>query len=91
MPCQIFKCPSSFLPNIQDASIVTFEKQVLKELTALEACRIRTRHNISKEQRIHLEQLAQDKSITIKPADKGGGIVILDKDTYTGEALKTTE
>lgn len=35
-----------------------------------------------------LKDLATDTSVVIKPADKGGGIVILDATTYRDEALR---
>ena len=42
-------------------------------------------HNISKNEEEALKKLAKNHNIVIKPADKGGAIVILDRDTYISE------
>lgn len=39
-------------------------------------------HNLSKEEKKALDELALDNNIVIKEADKGGGIVILKKSDY---------
>jgi len=46
------------------------------------------KHNISLEQRKALRSLANDKSIIIKEADKGGGIVIMNVDFYKKKILE---
>ena len=46
-------------------------------------------NNLSDNQRKALIHLSNDKSITIKPADKGGTIVIMDTEKYEMECLKT--
>lgn len=43
------------------------------------------RNNLSKAERIAFENLSKDESIIIKPADKGGEIVIMDRDDYIAE------
>ncbi|XP_041419667.1 uncharacterized protein LOC121393892 [Xenopus laevis] len=43
--------------------------------------------NLSREERVALQTLKDDTSIIIKPADKGGAIVVMDMETYRGEAL----
>lgn len=65
-----------------------FEKLVLRDLENLEFTRIKFRQNISKEDRLCLQNLAADSSITMKPADKGGGLVILDTDIYKHEVRR---
>lgn len=45
-----------------------------------------TRDNLSTSQRIALKELAKNKDIVIKPADKGSSIVIMDKQQYLLEA-----
>ena len=50
-------------------------------------------NNLTAQQRSALKALAADKSIVIKPADKGGALVILDSDEYQQaceEALSNT-
>ena len=42
-------------------------------------------HNINTKQRKALRELAKDKSLTIKPADKGGSIVVMDTLKYIAE------
>lgn len=48
----------------------------------------KTHFNLTLHQLHLLRDLADDPSITIKPADKGGGIIILDSTTYREEALR---
>lgn len=42
--------------------------------------------NISSDERAALLNLSKDRSIIIKPADKGGAVVIVDRDAYLSEA-----
>ncbi|CAH2300697.1 Hypothetical predicted protein, partial [Pelobates cultripes] len=44
--------------------------------------------NLNKHEIKILKDLYNDESIVIKPADKGGGLVILSKDQYENEAYK---
>ena len=46
-------------------------------------------NNLSDDQRKALIHLSNNKSITVKPADKGGAIVIMDTEKYEMECLKT--
>lgn len=46
------------------------------------------KHNITIEQRKAISSLSDDKSIVIKEADKGGGIVIMNKDYYKSKILE---
>lgn len=73
---------------MQDPSINVFEKQVLKDICNLEKIRYKVKHNITREQFSGLHDLARDKSLTLKPADKGDGIVLLDTDIYVQEAYR---
>ena len=45
------------------------------------------RSNISKDEQKALRELANNSSIVIKPADKGGAVVIQDRDSYIKEVL----
>lgn len=49
---------------------------------------MKVKHNLSKQESLCLENLASDWSITIKPADKGGGLVILDSVVYKQEIVR---
>jgi len=44
--------------------------------------------NLSELERQTLKELRQDTSIVIKPADKGGSVVIMDRQQYIQEALR---
>ena len=46
------------------------------------------KHKITLEQRNAINSLAQDNSIVIKEADKGGGIVIMNTDFYKNKVLE---
>lgn len=76
-----FKKKSSFVPNVSDPNITVFEQLVLRDLSNLEKSRYNVKHNISKQDLSDLKELARDRSVILKPADKGGGIVLLDSDT----------
>ncbi len=45
-------------------------------------------HNLTKDERSALENLSSNSEIIIKPADKGGKVVVQDTTTYISEALK---
>ena len=45
-------------------------------------------NNLTTQQRQFLKEIATDKSLTIKPADKGGSVVIMDTKTYEENCLK---
>lgn len=46
------------------------------------------RHNLTRLERLALRTLRNDDTIIIKPADKGGAVVIMDKQLYQREALR---
>ena len=48
----------------------------------LKTTSIKLHDNLSSTQRMSLHDLKSDNNIVIKPADKGGNIVIMDKDNY---------
>lgn len=78
---------STFVSNINDPCITVFEKLLLRDVNQLESKSLRIRHNLTHKQTLILENLGNDESIIIKPADKGSGIVILDQKDYKNEAL----
>ena len=47
-----------------------------------------TEQNITKEERAAITALSKNNSIVIKPADKGGAIVILNREDYVKEGLR---
>ena len=48
----------------------------------------RVKHNITLDQRKALKSLSEDKSIIIKEADKGGGIVLMNVEFYKNKILE---
>lgn len=46
------------------------------------------RQNLSRKERDALEALSKRTDVVIKPADKGGGIVVMDKDKYLEEGIR---
>lgn len=51
----------------------------------MESSSIRVKHNLTQNETKCLQTLAEDNTITIKPTDKGGGLVLLDTVTYEQE------
>ena len=48
-------------------------------------------NNLTENQRTALRDLSRDESIGIKPADKGGILVIMDSDKYKAACLQQLE
>ena len=63
-----------------------FYKLILRDLQKLETTKKRWHYNLSKTDIVLLEKLGNDPSLVFKQADKGGGIVLLDKQQYLDEA-----
>lgn len=59
-------------PNIINHDIQTFERVVLRDITALERNKSKTYYNIFLAEKQALTDLVEDQSIIIKQADKGG-------------------
>lgn len=79
---------STFLPNIPNPSILTFEKVVLRDIVKVESERRRVYHNLSKKERDSLRNLKSRSDLIVKQADKGGGLVLLNKVDYESEIFK---
>ena len=79
---------STFMPPDSETppELITFERSVLSDLKDLSIPK--TFHNLSKEERSAITILDKDPTIVIKPADKGGGIVILPKQMYRQECQR---
>uniref|UniRef100_A0A8C5PUJ4 Reverse transcriptase domain-containing protein n=1 Tax=Leptobrachium leishanense TaxID=445787 RepID=A0A8C5PUJ4_9ANUR len=78
---------STFFPKSMISSeITTFEQMVLSDLEKME--HKKSRDNLTHQERKALRELMQDNDIVIKPADKGGGIVIMTADYYNNEAMR---
>ncbi|KAL2095452.1 hypothetical protein ACEWY4_010171 [Coilia grayii] len=79
-----FKPKSTFMPPAFNPSVQTFCRLVDQEVSSLFSSTRDTRFypNLSTHERASLRTLQEDDSIVIKPADKGGAIVIQDSETY---------
>ncbi len=80
---------SNPLPNIIDEHLTQIKSR-LEDITKLKSPEEKSRywHNLSKDHQEALSKLRKDKTITIKPADKGTCIVIQDTKTYLEEGLR---
>lgn len=86
-----FRPRSTFIPCAYDQCISTFEKVVLRDIELMERKPLKTLNNLSADERQALNQLANDNSIVIKPAYKGGGVVILNRTDYEAEVCRQLE
>uniref|UniRef100_A0A8C5PLH9 Uncharacterized protein n=1 Tax=Leptobrachium leishanense TaxID=445787 RepID=A0A8C5PLH9_9ANUR len=78
---------SKFYPrHMVSDEIKMFEGLVMKDIEKLSTKL--DKQNLTKEERMALKDLQKDPNIIIKPADKGGGIVIWSKESYKEEALR---
>ena len=62
--------------------------ETLENLPLHTSCRELRKNNLSKEENKALESLTNDESIIIKEADKGGAVVIMDKDYYETKIME---
>ena len=79
-----FKSKSKFDPKGKDAAIEIYLSRLEEEILDINT-KIKY-HNVTREERKAIESLRNDKSIIIKEADKGSGIVIWDREDYLKEA-----
>ena len=68
-----------------DPNIMRYKISVLNDLEAQLPMRRKPRFNTTRKERQALQQLKKNEDIVIKPADKGGAIVILNKEDYIKE------
>uniref|UniRef100_A0A8C5PUI2 Reverse transcriptase domain-containing protein n=1 Tax=Leptobrachium leishanense TaxID=445787 RepID=A0A8C5PUI2_9ANUR len=76
---------SKFDPLSSNVSIKTFLQTVKKETNDILCKKTRAVGNLTGAEREAIQSLRSDKSITIRPADKGGGVVVLDYNYYREE------
>uniref|UniRef100_A0A8C5M2E7 Reverse transcriptase domain-containing protein n=1 Tax=Leptobrachium leishanense TaxID=445787 RepID=A0A8C5M2E7_9ANUR len=78
---------SSFFPrNMISEEMRIFEYMVMADINRIHSRKLQS--NLTKNERDALTNLKNDPTIIIKSADKGGGIVIMDKELYDQEALR---
>ena len=80
-----FRPKSTWTPPKGSASLEVFLGRVEDELFSIPSERNRNL-NLSKEEWLAVKSLKEDKSIVIKPADKGSCVVVWDKQDYIMEA-----
>lgn len=83
-----FKTRSTFIPSVFDHCISTFEKVVFRDIEVMENKPNRVYNNLTLDERNALKELSNDVNIVVKPADKGGGVVVLDKTDYEAEIFR---
>uniref|UniRef100_A0A8C5QCQ3 Reverse transcriptase domain-containing protein n=1 Tax=Leptobrachium leishanense TaxID=445787 RepID=A0A8C5QCQ3_9ANUR len=84
-----FKNKSKYTPSFSEfSSIDLFVKLVTNEINNLEIIPWKKEQNLSREERIALRELKNEKSIEIKASDKGGNIVIMSKPDYKEMCLR---
>ena len=69
----LFNPPGGMAPNIK-----VFRDVLLRDLEKIDVRKTK----LNKSLQAGFDQLCEEKSIVIRPADKGGGIVILNKSDY---------
>lgn len=81
-----FKVKSKFCPQVNCANIETFCNLVQRDVSELlQSPRSYSRSNCTPGERTALSALSKNQNITVKPADKGGGIVLMDTNMYDDE------
>lgn len=84
-----FKPKSTFVPHVNHPLIDTFCRVVEQEiLEGLQNAPHSHQQNLSKDEQCAIQELAKDSEIIIKPADKGGAIVIMNSTDYITEAYR---
>ncbi|KAJ1145913.1 hypothetical protein NDU88_012196 [Pleurodeles waltl] len=81
---------SSFTPLCTSIpiEILTFEQPVMKDNNDINPTSLKVFHNTTREEKKVLQDLANNTSIVIKPADKGGTLVVQTTDNYRNECLR---
>ena len=71
-----------------DPNIMRYKTTVLNEMKIELGNRRNPRFNTTKQERKAMKSLKKNQDIIIKPADKGGAIVILNKEDYIKEGMR---
>jgi len=82
---RVFKVPSKFLPKNVDAAIEIYLSTLEEKLMSIQP-EGSNFSNLSTAEQEALRNLKSDTSIIIKPADKGSGVVVWDREDYCREA-----
>ena len=86
----VFKPKSRFAPIVSNPSLVAFTKKVDHDIEKLfsDTSDVTNRSNLTHKERIALDDLSKNDDIIIRPADKGGAVVVWSRDKYTTEAKR---
>ena len=89
IPSHPFKLKSDFTPPLPDnENLLEFISLVYKEIHSHSNTPTNIHKNYSREQISALNNLQKNDNLIVKPADKGGAIVIWPRDDYIHEASK---
>ncbi|XP_078520483.1 uncharacterized protein LOC144785472 [Lissotriton helveticus] len=83
-PKSTFTPPDSTMP----IEILTFEKAIMTEVNKINLSKAKVFHNTNKQEQQAIRELAGNNEIIIKPADKGGAIVLQTRESYDTECLR---
>ena len=85
-----FKLPTRFTHSLpDDSNLQEYISNVLSDLKDGYTKHVQsTRKNLSKHELQSINELKTDSDLIVKPADKGGAIVIWSKDAYLAEAYR---
>ncbi|CAJ0956848.1 unnamed protein product [Ranitomeya imitator] len=83
---------STFIPSKSNHAVETFvnllDRDIKRTLHDQQLGFLPVRHNLDPLEKQALNSLCDNKSIIIKPADKGGAIVVMDKSFYVSEVRR---
>lgn len=88
-PPEPFHCKSTWVPpKNRVPSLETYIQVVSSQINQTDLSCRRTNDNLPREQREALNSLRTRKDIIIKPADKGSGVVVMDRQQYIDEGMR---
>lgn len=68
------------MPPVSNSTLTAFTKKVDCDIENLfRTSQQKVKDNLTKSQKMAMESLVKNESIIIKPADKGGAVVVMDK------------
>ncbi|KAJ1198834.1 hypothetical protein NDU88_002673 [Pleurodeles waltl] len=79
-----FTPPSTSIP----IEILIFEQAVMKDINDIDPTSLKVFHNSTRKEKKALQDLDNNTSIVIRPADKGGALVIQTTENYRNECLR---
>ena len=84
-----FRCKSTWVPpKNRVLSLETYIQVVSSKINSSDHSLHRIHDNLTREQREAFKSLRPRKDMIIKPADKGSGVVVMDRQQYIDEAMR---